>query len=97
MSSILSMFNIEKALGEDGKPITPEVDYVSDFVRYVVRLILIVGQNTHEKKLKLKTNQPTNYHYFLLDNRSRSSVYSNQDLRAFRPLSVKQSNLQSKR
>ncbi|PAV15608.1 cytochrome P450 [Pyrrhoderma noxium] len=33
VSSILSMFNIEKALGEDGKPITPEVDYVSDFVR----------------------------------------------------------------
>ena len=53
------MFNIEKALGEDGKPITPEVDYVSDFVRYVVRLILIVGQNTHEKEIKIK-NKLTN-------------------------------------
>ena len=51
------MFNIEKALGEDGKLITPEVDYVSDFVRYVVCLILIVGQNTHEKKIKIKNKQ----------------------------------------
>lgn len=34
IASILSAFNIKKAIGEDGIPITPKVEYVEEFARH---------------------------------------------------------------